>query len=294
MTYANLEKLTFGTELEYVGITRATAASAIQSVTDGTISHLRDGYDTVAVTAPDGRVWKAVADGSLGDRANSAEFVTPILTLADMDTLQNIVRALRAAGAKVSPSAGQHVHIGTKDFTATKVANMVRLFYKQEELILKAVGTLENRMTYTKATDREFIKRLENFKPKNFDGLNKAWFGTYTPHPAHYNANRYRAMNLNNLWNSKRTVEFRFFNSTTHAGEVKANVLLCLAIAYKALTAKSASSKNPRPYAEASAKYDMRVFLLRLGMIGNDFKNARMHLTKKMPGSAAWKNGTPS
>ncbi len=89
------------------------------------------------------------------------------------------------------------------------------------------------------------------------------------------------------------TVEFRLFNGTTHAGEVKAHIQLCLAIAAKAKTAACASTKKQRPYNPASAKYDMRVFLLRLGMIGNEFKNTRMHLLKNMPGSTAWKHGRP-
>ncbi len=89
------------------------------------------------------------------------------------------------------------------------------------------------------------------------------------------------------------TVEFRLFNGTTHAGEVKAHIALCLGIAALAKTARAASTKNQRPYNEASAKYDTRVFLLRLGMIGDEFKNVRMHLLKRMPGSAAWKNGRP-
>ena len=89
------------------------------------------------------------------------------------------------------------------------------------------------------------------------------------------------------------TVEFRLFNGTTHAGEVKAHILLCLAIAAKAKIATCASTKNQRPYNPASAKYDLRVFLLRLGLIGPEFKNTRMHLMKRMPGSSAWKNGRP-
>ena len=68
---------------------------------------------------------------------------------------------------------------------------------------------------------------------------------------------------------------------------------LCLAIAAKAKTAACASTKNQRPYNPASAKYDLRVFLLRLGLIGPEFKNTRMHLMKRMPGSSAWKNGRP-
>lgn len=291
MKIENFEGLTFGTELEYNEITREKAALAIQSVVGGHAVHVGGSYDAWEVTATDGKIWKAVSDASIGYHNNSAEVVTPILTITDMPILQEVVRVLRAAGAKAAESCGQHVHIGVKDFSATQVANMVRLFYKQEELILKAVGTLHNRLQYTKPTDRDFIKRLENFKPEDFNGLNTAWFGTFTPNPSHYDQHRYRAMNLNNIWSAKKTVEFRFFNSTTHAGEVKTNILLCLAMALKAKTAKSASARNPRPYAEASAKYDTRVFLLRIGMIGQDFKTARMHLLKRMPGSSAWKNG---
>jgi hypothetical protein len=40
----------------------------------------------------------------------------------------------------------------------------------------------------------------------------------------------------------------------------------------------------------ATAKYDFRVVLLRLGLIGDEFKTARLHLTKALAGSAAWKH----
>lgn len=285
--------LTFGTELEYTGITREKAARTIHSVVGGTVQYIGRAYDTWQATAPDGRIWKAVSDGSLTDRSGSAEVVTPILKWDDMETLQEVVRALRKAGAKTPECTSQHVHIGVADFTARQIANIARIFYKQEELILKAAGTLERRLWhYTRRTDREFIARLEKAKPATKDELNRAWFGTFTPMPEHYNGARYRAINLNNVWRTG-TVEFRLFNDTTHAGEVKAHIQLCLAIAAKALNAKCASTKVQRTYNEASARYDLRVFLLRLGMNGPEFKNTRMHLMKRMPGSAAWKNGRP-
>ena len=73
-----------------------------------------------------------------------------------------------------------------------------------------------------------------------------------------------------------------------HAGEIKAYVQLSLALAAKALSSKTASSKR-REFNPATAKYDFRVLLLSLGMIGDEFKTARLHLTKKLAGSAAWK-----
>lgn len=293
-TMTTAKELTFGTELEYTNISRERAAKAIHKVVGGTVRYTGGSYDSWSVFAPDGREWKAISDGSLGSRVTSAEVVTPILRYGDLETLQAVVRELRKAGAKTPECTSQHVHVGVQHFTARQIANLARIFYKQEELILKAVGTLPNRlMHYTRRTDRSFIERLEKSKPTTRDTLNKAWFGYENPNPEHYDSARYRAINLNNTWRSLGTVEFRMYNGTTHAGEIKSHCLLSLAIAAKALTAKCASTKNQRPYNPASAKYDMRVFLLRLGLIGDEFKNTRMHLLKNLPGSAAWKNGRP-
>ena len=73
-----------------------------------------------------------------------------------------------------------------------------------------------------------------------------------------------------------------------HAGKVKAYVHFVLALAAKALTAKATSSRR-REFSVATAKYDLRVFLLHLGFIGNEFKSTRKHLTSGLAGSAAWK-----
>jgi hypothetical protein len=73
-----------------------------------------------------------------------------------------------------------------------------------------------------------------------------------------------------------------------HAGEVKAYVQFVLALAAKGLTGRAASSKR-RAFDPSTAKYDFRVFLLNLGLIGDEFKTARLHLTKHLGGSAAWK-----
>lgn len=292
-TMQTAKELTFGTELEYTNISRERAVKAIHSVVGGTIHYTGGGYDEWTVIAPDGRHWKAVSDGSLGSRSTSAEVVTPILKWDDLDTLQAVVRELRKAGAKTPECTSQHVHIGVGDFNARQIANFARIFYKQEELLLKAVGTLESRLRhYTQRTERGFIARLEKAKPTTREELNEAWFGYSNPNPAHYDHARYRAINLNNVWRTG-TVEVRAFNGTTHAGEVKSHIVLCLAIAALAKNAKCASTKNQRPFCAESAKYDMRVFLLRLGLIGEEFKNVRMHLLKHLPGNTAWKHGRP-
>jgi len=85
----------------------------------------------------------------------------------------------------------------------------------------------------------------------------------------------------------------RYFGGTLHAGQIKAYIQFVLALAAKALAAKSASSKR-REYDPATARYDFRVFLLGLGLIGDEFKTARHHLLANLEGSSAWKHGRPA
>ena len=101
----------------------------------------------------------------------------------------------------------------------------------------------------------------------------------------------YHGLNLHSVW-FRGTVEFRWFEATLHAGTVKAYVQFVLALAAKALKAKAAAARK-RKITPESSKYDFRVLLLRLGMIGDEFKTARHHLLADLDGSAAWKNGRP-
>ena len=86
---------------------------------------------------------------------------------------------------------------------------------------------------------------------------------------------------------SKGTIEFRLFNSTLHAGEIKSYIQLCMAISHQALVQKSASRIKTQ---SSNEKYTFRVWLLRLGLIGDEFKTARHHLLKNLDGNIAWKD----
>lgn len=123
------------------------------------------------------------------------------------------------------------------------------------------------------------------------DQLNRIWYGYHNHQPQHYDNSRYHGVNLHNVW-YRGTVEFRWFEATLHAGRIKAYLQFCLAVAAKALNGRAASSRK-RDFDPQSAKYDFRVFLLHLGLIGDEFKTARKHLMANMPGDAAFKNGRP-
>ena len=84
------------------------------------------------------------------------------------------------------------------------------------------------------------------------------------------------------------TVEWRLFNSTLHAGEVRANIILAMAISAQAINQKYTQFKKT-PVGDNPA-FTFRTFLLRLGLIGPEYKNVRMHLLKNLPGNKAWRH----
>ncbi len=287
----DMREIRFGIEVETVNRTREEAALAIHSVVGGTIRHVGypASYDPWEVEDLRGRTWKVVADASLTNVPPHlrAEIVSPILTYEDIAQLQEVVRALRRAKCQVDERCGLHLHIDGAIFDARKLTNLAKTFYKQEELILHALGVHAERQRYCRPLSDDFIRSIERRRPRTLRDLNRAWYGRENTTPQHYDSSRYVTLNLHNLW-YRNTVEMRAANSTLHAGKVKAYIQFVLALAAKAVGARAASSRK-REFNPESAKYDLRVLTLRLGMIGDEFKTARMHLMANMPGDAAFK-----
>lgn len=292
----DMHEIRFGVEIETVKRTREQVARAIHSVVGGTVRYIGQPncYDPWEVVDLHGRHWKVVADASLSHVPFHlrAEVVTPVLEYEDLKQFQEVVRAIRRCGAQVNTQCGMHVHIDAAPFDGRRLGNLAKIVYKQEPLILHALGISDERLRrFTRPVNAEFIRRVERQRPQTKDELNRIWYGYHNAHPQHYCSTRYHGVNLHNVW-YRGTVEFRWFEATLHAGKVRANITLCLALAAKALNGRAASSRK-RAFDPASAKYDFRVFLLRLNLSGDEFKAVRKHLLANMPGDAAFKYGRP-
>ncbi len=292
----NLKEIHYGIEIETVKRPREQIAWAIHSVVGGTVRHvgIPSSYDPWEVEDLRGRVWKVVGDASLTSVPAHlrAEVVSPVLGYDDIPQLQEVVRAIRRAGGKINSQCGIHIHIDAAPFDGRRLGNLAKIIYKQEPLILHALGISRDRLNrYTRPVSHELIQRIEQHRPRTKDQLNRIWYGYHNRQPQHYDNSRYHGVNLHNVW-YRGTVEFRWFEATLHAGRIKAYLQFCLAVAAKALNGRAASSRK-RDFDPQSAKYDFRVFLLHLGLIGDEFKTARKHLMANMPGDAAFKNGRP-
>lgn len=285
----------FGIEIEMTGLTRAAAARIIAGHFGTQATHVGGGYDTYTIRDDRNRQWKLVSDASIccrnrsnrsASRDYSVEFVSPICQYEDIETIQELVRKLRAGGARVNDSCGVHVHVDASTHTPQTLRNIVNIMASKEDLLYKTLQVQVSREQYCQKADTRFLDELNHKRPRTMDEVEEMWYNGRGGRYNHYDNSRYHALNLHSVF-SKGTIEFRMFNSTLHAGEVKAYIQLCLAISHQALVQRGASHIKTQPENE---KYTFRTWLLRLGMIGDEFKTARLHLLKNLEGNIAWRD----
>ena len=301
-----MKKQTIGVEVEMNSIARSRAAK-IAADFFGTGRHeytaRRNGYETYSAWDAQGREWKFQKDVSIaGPDSEKCELVTPILTYGDIETLQELIRQLRHAGAKsdAGRGCGVHIHIGAKGHTPQSLRNLANIMAGHESLIADALNLDRWRMNrYCRTVDPRFLEEVNRKKPATMAALADIW---YTSHGAsygrdqHYNDSRYHMLNLHATF-TKGTVEFRLFQfdeptaerrGGIHAGQLKSYIQLCLALSQMAKDVRTAS---PKPQQNENPKYAMRTWLLRLGFIGEEFATARDFLTRNLSGDTAFRHG---
>ena len=283
-----MKNQTFGIEIETSGITREHAARLIAEYFGTTSRYDGTYYDVYSAKDNKGRTWKCMYDSSIIAPSNSqkCEVVSPILTYDDMADLQEIVRILRRNGAKSSAQkdCGIHVHIGVGNHTIKTLKNLVNYMSSYQDVIYKALNIDSGRAA-------RWCKKLEpmlvdNFNKRGLDTMAKgetAWYGEGREDGKyqHYNPTRYHGLNLHSVF-SKGTIEFRLFNGTLHAGEIRSYITFCLAMSNFCLEKRSIRRTRKNQFND---KYTMYEMLCRIGIKGEEFKVVRDHLTKHLTGS---------
>ena len=289
----------FGIEIEMTGITREKAAEAIAEYFGTESFYIGTYYKTYGAKDRQGRTWKATFDSSIiaqkksGGRTVRAadeykcEVVSPILTYEDMADLQEIIRQLRHKGAFVNSQCGIHIHVDASRYTPQTLRNLVNIIASKEDILYKALRIDPARLRWCKKTNEKLLEAINRRKPQTMEALKDIWYaGSTRGRDEHYNDTRYHGLNLHSTF-TKGTVEFRLFNSTTHAGEIKAYIQFCLAVSHQALTQKKASARKT---VTDNEKYAFRCWMLRLGLSGDEFKTCRLHFLKHLEGNSAWRN----
>ncbi|MFR2838795.1 MAG: amidoligase family protein [Zhenhengia sp.] len=299
--------LRFGIEIECTGATRFTVAKTIAQFFGTGLENVNrtlDNYDTYEIKDPQHRTWKVMRDASIltqqiqgntrvsADASYSIEIVSPILRYDDIVSLQEMIRVIRKVGAFVNSSCGIHIHVSADAFDAKHLRFLCNIVYSKQNLIYKALGVKQLRSRYCKKLDEKFIDKLYQKKPTSLFNMAEIWYAQASDDDwqRRYNESRYHILNLHPLLSGRQqSIEYRCFNGTLHAGEIKSYIQFSLLLTASALNAKSASRKVTVPVTE-NDKYAFRVWLLKLGMIGDEFKTARLHLLKNLTGNIAWRD----
>ena len=305
---ANMKQQTIGVEVEMNHIKRSEAAK-IAATFFGTnrteYTGGRNGYETYSAWDAQGREWKFQKDVSIsGPDSEKCELVTPILHYEDIETLQELIRRLRKAGAisHAGVGAGVHIHIGAQGHTPQTLRNLANIMASHESLIAEAIRIDRNRMNrYCRTVDPRFLEAVNKKKPKTMAQLADIWYGSQGCDYGrchHYNDSRYHMLNYHATF-TKGTIEFRLFQfdqpangkkNGLHAGQLKSYIQLCLALSQMAKDVRSAS---PKPQQHENPKFAMRTWLMRLGFMGDEFATARDFLMRNLSGDCAFRFGRP-
>ena len=282
------------------GITRQKAAKAVAALFGTTAAHSSESrtYDPWEVADPAGKKWRFVYDGSIrgiqgnreptSSRLYKVEMNSPVLEYSEMEKLQQVVRALRQAGAVVNSSCGMHVHVDAANHTPQSLKNALTIMYSKEDILFKALKVDENRVQRWCQKVREPMLEKIRKMPTDLtmEQLKQQWYGGTDESRMHYSWTRYYALNLHSVF-YRGTLEWRCFESTLHAGKVRANITLALAISAQAINQKKSVMRKTE--ISENPAFTFRTFLLRLGLIGTEYKNVRAHLLENLPGDKAWR-----
>ncbi|MCB5776708.1 amidoligase family protein, partial [Ruminococcus callidus] len=195
---------------------------------------------------------------------------------------------------------GVHIHIGANGHTPQTLRNLANIMASHESLLAEALKLDTNRMRhYCRTIDPNFLEQVNWKKPRTMAQFADIWYtsqGQDYGRNQHYNNSRYHMLNYHATF-TKGTIEFRLFQfdrpengkkNGLHAGQLKSYIQLCLALSELAKELRTAS---PKPQQHENPKFAMRTWLIRLGLVGEEFATARNFLTKNLSGNSAWRFG---
>lgn len=156
-----------------------------------TPEHLYDYYDTWAVEDTEGKKWKFMYDSSIvaqrrengcyisaGDEYKT-EMVSPKLEYGEMEKLQEVVRCLKRAGAKVNHSCGMHVHVDASNHTPKSLKNALSIMYSKEDILFKALNVNPHRVErWCKKVREPVLKKIRRMPNStiSMEKFQQAWY----------------------------------------------------------------------------------------------------------------------
>ena len=189
-------------------------------------------------------------------------------TEANMNLLRKFVPGGALDDVEGEEIVALEISVPTEGHTVTSIMNLLHLFCSREKLLNRCVGNAHNFLM-----NKEFIKALDDQVPDSLEDY-------FTKQDAAGGEKVNRGLIISQ---EKITVKFPYLkdSDTIKAYTDLIGLMNQMALAQKRVIKDKFHSSNE--------KYAFRCWLVRLGMIGDDYKVTRKILLSNMPGNSAFR-----
>lgn len=198
--------------------------------------------------------------------ANVEEKITEVKEQEENNTTNEVI----AIEPQTTPC---QIAIPMEGHTGISLRNLVNMIYSKQELIQKAIGIIKGIISedFITGINKDKIESLEDFKTA-IEGI-----GEKSCPGIEFDFEEQR-------------ITFKFIEGDADAEKIKAYSQFVGLLNQSAKTLKHAS---PKVNITDNDKFAFRTWLIRLGMIGDEYKSARKILLERLSGNSAFRNGRP-
>lgn len=196
---------------------------------------------------------------------------SPETPIDQKDSIRTVLDALKTAGASVEENGT--VTFSLQGHNGDTLRNTVNLIWTKQGLLKKALDRQTDIVpaSLVEAINAVSIDTLDDFAKVVNEGIEAGTIAGESD----------LGFDL-----ADQTITFRFSNASLEADEVVAFISLCWQISEQAKQQKFSSTKQKDAENE---RYALRCYLLKLGFIGEEFKQSRKILLSKLSGSSAFR-----
>lgn len=189
----------------------------------------------------------------------------------ELETLLNARKIEETIEPTATEPIAVEVAVPMEGHTGITLRNLVNMIYSKHGLIKKSLGLIAD------IVDEEFCRGINEAKTETLDDFKTAIESIGTD----------KCPGIGFDFNNS-TITFKFLEGEASPEKIKAFTQLVALLNQNAKALKHASAKSK--YTD-NDKFTFRVFLIRLGMVGDEYKMARKVLLENLEGNSAFRSG---
>lgn len=193
--------------------------------------------------------------------------ITPVYELDDALEIVEFYSKITGLGAE---SVKLEIRFSMDGHSGVSLRNLINIISSKQSIIKKSLGIEEN------IVEQEFIEGINNVRLVEIED--------FKVEALEIGADKCKGLNFDF---EDETIGFKFLKKTSEPNELSAYFQLTQALN---VNSKALRHSSPKVTTTDNEKYTFRTWLLRLGFIGNRYKEARNQLLRNLSGNSAFRS----